>query len=340
VPSGQNGNIEILAIYRGWSIDPSLITVPEKENYVVTIIMRTLDYEDMEWLDLTRLLVAVAILVIASYSDWKTRMASDIYWLFIGCLGLVLIAYQIFAEGADPLYFLFLVPLGAVFFDIFWERKGIIEDGINPMPLLLYLAAFACLVYLALTFWEELLFWQLLDILIMFGLLILLYQIDVIKGGADAKALIALSLLFPVYPLIGGFPLIPIPSDLSMLLFPFSLLILFNAAILSLIVPLGLLLYNLVHRDIKFPAMLLGYRADIDVAKKKFVWPMQRVENNQLKFVYFPKDDEENDKILQNLSEFGARRIWVTPKIPFLLFITAGLVLSAIVGNPVMALVG
>jgi archaeal preflagellin peptidase FlaK len=294
----------------------------------------------MEWLDLTRILAAIAILVAASYSDWKTRLASDIYWLLMGCVGLAFIVYQIVATGADPLFLLFLVPLGVVFFDIFWDRKGILEDGINPIPLLLYLVAVACLVYLALTFWEDMLFWQLLDILIMFGLLFLLYQIDVIKGGADAKALIALSLMFPVYPIVGGFPLIPIPNDLSMLLFPFSLLILFNAAILSLIIPLGLLLYNLVHRDIKFPAMLLGYRTDIDQAKKKFVWPMERVENNMLKFVYFPKEDEENEKILQNLAAFGARNIWVTPKIPFLLFITAGLVMSAIVGNPIMAFLG
>jgi preflagellin peptidase FlaK len=294
----------------------------------------------MEWLDLSRLIVAIAVLVAASYSDWKTRMASDIFWLFLGCAGIVFIVYQIVTTGADPLYVLFLVPLGVVFFDIFWDRKGILEDGINPIPLLLYLVAVACLVYLALTFWEDMLFWQLLDILIMFGLLILLYQIDVIKGGADAKALIALSLMFPLYPMVGVFPLIPIPNELSMLLFPFSLLVLFNAAILSLIIPFGLLLYNLIHRDIKFPAMLLGYRTDIDQAKKKFVWPMQRVENNGLKFVYFPKEDEENEKILQNLAAFGARRIWVTPKIPFLLFITAGLVMSAIVGNPIMAFLG
>jgi archaeal preflagellin peptidase FlaK len=294
----------------------------------------------MEWLDLSRLIVAIAVLVVASYSDWKTRMASDIFWLFMGCAGLVFIVIQIVTTGADPIYLLFLVPLGVVFFDIFWDRKGILEDGINPIPLLLYLVAVACLVYLALTFWEDMLFWQLLDILIMFGLLILLYQIDVIKGGADAKALIALSLIFPLYPMVGVFPLIPIPNELSMLLFPFSLLVLFNAAILSLIIPLGLLLYNLIRRDIKFPAMLLGYRTDIDQAKKKFVWPMQRVVNNGLKFVYFPKEDEENEKILQNLAAFGARRIWVTPKIPFLLFITAGLVMSAIVGNPIMAFLG
>jgi len=294
----------------------------------------------MEWLDLSRLAVAIAVMVAASYSDWRTRLASDLYWLFMGCVGLGLIAYQVVDTGADPLYLLFLVPLGVVFFDVFWERKGIFEEGINPAPLLLYLGAAVCLIYLALNFWEEMLFWQLLDVLIMFGLLILLYQVDIIKGGADAKALIALSLMFPVYPAIGSFPLIPIPDELSMLIFPFSLLILFNAAILSLIVPLGLLLYNLVRRDIKLPAMLLGYKADMQEAKKRFVWPMQRVENGELKFVYFPKEDEENEKILLDLIAFGMKRIWVTPKIPFLIFITAGVVASAIVGNPILAFIG
>jgi archaeal preflagellin peptidase FlaK len=292
----------------------------------------------MEWLDLSRLAIAIAVLVVASYSDWKTRLASDLYWIILGCVGLALIAYETMATGADPAYLLFLLPLAVVFFDIFWERKGIFEDGVNLVPLLLYLVAAASIVYLAVSFWEELLFWQLLDILIMFGLLILLYQLDIIKGGADAKSLIALSLMFPVYPMVGSFPLITVPNDLSMLLFPFSLLVLFNAAILSLVVPLGLFVYNLVHRDMKFPAMLLGYVEDIGTAKRKFVWPMQRVESGVLRFVYFPKEDEESDRILQDLANFGAKRIWVTPKVPFLIFITAGLVMSALVGNLVLAL--
>jgi preflagellin peptidase FlaK len=294
----------------------------------------------MEWLDLTRLLIAAVVLVAASYSDWRTRLASDLYWLLIGGAGLAFIAYQVLATGTDPTYLLFLLPLGVIFFDIFWERRGILEDGINLVPLVLYVAAAVCLVYLAFSFWDQLLFWQLLDVLIMFGLFILLYQFDVIKGGADAKALIALSLMFPVYPMVGGLPYIPIPNELSMLLFPFSLLILFNAAILSLIVPVGLFFYNLAHRDVKFPAMLLGYRVDIEKAGIGFVWPMQKMEADKLKFVYFPKEDEQSQEILQDLAAHGLKRIWVTPKIPFLLFITAGLILSATFGNLVMALVG
>jgi len=294
----------------------------------------------MEWLDISRLVVALAVLVAASYSDWRTRLASDLFWLFLGCVGLGLILYQTIVTNQDPRYLLFLVPLGVVFFDIFWERRGIFEDGINPVPLLFYVAAAISLIYLFLTFSADLYFWQLFDVMIMFALLILMYQIDIIKGGADAKALIALTLMFPVYPMIGQWPLVPVTNDLSMLIFPFSLLILFNAAILSLVVPLGLLLFNLVKRDIHFPAMFLGYKIGLHEAKKKFVWPMERVENGELKLVYFPKEDEENSEILEELSAFGAKRIWVTPKVPFLIFITAGVLVSAIVGNPVMALMG
>lgn len=294
----------------------------------------------MEWLDISRLVVTMAVMVAASYSDWRTRLASDLFWLFLGCVGLGLIICQTIMTNQDPLYLLFLVPLGVVFFDIFWERKGLFENGINLVPLLLYVAAAISLVYLFLTFSSELYFWQLFDVMIMFVLLILMYQIDIIKGGADAKALIALSLMFPLYPMIGQWPLVPVTNELFMLIFPFSLLVLFNAAILSLVVPLGLLLFNLAKRDIHFPAMFLGYKVSIHEAKKKFIWPMERVENGKLKLIYFPKEDEENSKILEELSAFGALRIWVTPKVPFLLFITAGVLVSAVVGNPVLALMG
>lgn len=292
----------------------------------------------MEWLDLSRLIVALVVMAAASYSDWRTRLASDLYWLFLGCVGLGLIIYQIVILNVDSRFMLFVVPLGVVFFDIFWERKGIFEEGINPVPLLFYVAALVSLAYLFVTFMNDILFWQLLSVLVMFLLLMFMYQIDVIKGGADAKALIALSLMFPAYPVIGEFPLLQFTNEIVALLFPFSLLVLFNAAIISLIVPLGLFVYNIAKRDITFPAMFLGYRINIREAKRRFVWPMERIVEGEIKFTFFPKDDEDNEKILEELEIFGVRRIWVTPKIPFLLFITAGIIASAVLGNPVLAL--
>ena len=290
----------------------------------------------MEWLDLSRVVVATAVLVIASVSDWRTRSASDLNWLFLGCVGLGLIIYQLAYANAPYGYYLFIIPLAVVFFDIFWDRKGIFEEGINIVPLLFYVAAFISIAYLFYNFWREELFWQLLVVLIMFFVFMFLYQVDIIKGGADAKALIALSLVFPTYPILGSFPLIPVQYQIMTLVFPFSLLILFNGAILSLVVPIGLLFYNGAKRDFKFPAMLLGYRSGVQEAKKRFVWPMQKIEEGQLKFAYFPKEGDDHKVMLETLEKAGVMRVWVTPKIPFLIFITAGLIMSAIIGNLVI----
>jgi len=290
----------------------------------------------MEWLDLSRVVIAIAILVIASISDWRTRMASDLNWLFLGCVGLGLIIYQLAYTNQPYGYYLFIIPLGVVFFDIFWDRKGIFEDGLNVVPLIFYIAAFISFAYLFYNFWQEELFWQLLVVLIMFFVFMFLYQLDIIKGGADAKALIALSLVFPTYPIFYGFPIVPVDYSIMTLAFPFSLLILFNAAILSLVVPISLFFLNGAKRDFKFPAMFLGYRMNLRDAKKRFVWPMERIEDGQLKFAYFPKENDDHVVMLEALEKAGVKRVWVTPKIPFLIFITAGLIMSVIVGNLVL----
>jgi prepilin signal peptidase PulO-like enzyme (type II secretory pathway) len=60
--------------------------------------------------------------------------------------------------------------------------------------------------------------------------------------------------------------------------------------------------------------------------------------NGERKFVYFPKEDEEENAILDALQQAGVEKIWVTPKIPFLIPITISIVFSAVVGNVIMLL--
>ncbi len=289
----------------------------------------------MELLDITRLIVALAVCGLASYSDWKRREASDLHWIVLGVAGLVFIAIDLASRGADPLYYLFLFPIGFVFIDFFWDRKEMFEDGVHPLPIVLYALTVIVLVAMIFLKGNEILTWQLTAVIVMFVFFALLYWLNVIKGGADAKALIALSVVFPFYPIIGSLPLIHIPTELATVVFPFSFLILFNAALLSISIPVGLLLYNLAKGDIKFPAMLVGYRTTVEDAMKKFVWPMERAGGDK-KLRYMPKEEDDDKKALEELKQAGAGRIWVTPKIPFLIPITAGIVFSAIVGNIIM----
>jgi archaeal preflagellin peptidase FlaK len=293
----------------------------------------------MEWLDISRVAVAVLILIIASYTDWRTRTASDLNWILLGCAGMVMLAIEMAALGLRWHYYLFLIPIAVLFLDLFWERRGVLENGPNYVVLAIYSIVVVTLAYLYVTLDNEQLFWQYLTIPIMFVLLILMYQFDVIKGGADAKALIALTVVFPSYPIFLQLPIL-MPNSIVTIAFPFSLLILFNAALLSLIIPIGLTIFNISRRDRKVPAMFLGYKVSIHDVKRKFVWPMQRVEEGLVVFRYFPKEDEDYDQVLEQLANAGEKTIWVTPKLPFLLFITASVLISAIVGNLVLLFIG
>lgn len=287
----------------------------------------------MDWLPVLKVAIAFVILFLAAWSDWRTREASDLYWIVLGIIGIAFLGIQLLQDSADTVYFLILIPIAIFFMDIFWERKGMFEDGINLVPLGMYALSFIILAALVAMRWEDLYLWGLMLIPIMFFLFILFYQFDIIKGGADAKALIALAIMFPLYPMIDGLPLIAVPSELSQFVIPYPLLLLFNAALTVLVIPVALLVFNLVRGSVRFPAMLFGYRMRTAEAKKKFVWPMEYIEDGQRKFTYFPKGSDFTEAQLDQLLAAGAEEIWVTPKIPFLIPITISVVFSAVVGN-------
>jgi len=288
-------------------------------------------------LPIARLGVALAVLLYGSYTDWKSREAPDGCWFVMGGAGLALLAFEMIDGGEDPMYLLMLLPIGWFFFDLLIDRDGLFENGVNIVPVALYAASFAILGWMAYSFIDEPYFWALISIPLMFLLYFVLYIMDVIKGGADAKALIALSLLVPTYPIIESIPLIELPSDVAQYVMPFSLLTLFYGAVLTLVVPLYYFVLNMARGDRRFPSMLVGIRMDIADAKKSFVWPMEYVDGEEIKISSLPKGPESIEEHYAQLEQKGLTRIWVTPKIPMLIPITVGLILAAVFGNLIFA---
>jgi preflagellin peptidase FlaK len=167
--------------------------------------------------------------------------------------------------------------------------------------------------------------WYLIFIPIMIVLMYAFFQMRLLFGGADAKALMALAILVPIQPLIGSFPLWPsyLPGSWS---------IFANAIILFLFIPLSLLLFNIAKRNLRFPHCLLGYVISVEKAKQTFVWPMEKIKNGKRKLVYMPK----NFNVEEELAEFeklGIKEIWVTPKIPFMIPLLAGFLATFILGD-------
>jgi len=149
-------------------------------------------------------------------------------------------------------------------------------------------------------------------------------------GGADAKSLIAISVLIPTTSISAPFP--------------FAVTTLFNAAIISLTAPIFLFLYNMLHvtgKRLDFITSFVGYKVPIaDLEKKRNIRLVDSytVEEGELKRKHIFGGVEIDDGIIEELKRYQEQGkmegdIWVTPELPFMLFITAGFFISLLYGN-------
>ena len=223
-------------------------------------------------LDIIRLVVGAGILGYASYTDIKTRMASNYLWVIMGITGAVLLAIQYFTtsfENQNPMYLIF-IP-------------------------------------------------------IMIGLMYLFFQLRLIFGGADAKALMAIAILVPFSPFIINYPLWP-----SVMPFPWAILA--NSVLIFLFIPLTLFIFNATKKNIEFPYCVLGYKMSVSKAYEKFVWPLEKIVDGKRKFIYVPTDFDIEDELAE-FEKAKIDKIWVTPKIPFMIPLFVGFILSFILGD-------
>ena len=228
-------------------------------------------------LDVIRLIAGVLILGYASYTDIKTRRASNILWIIMATAGLLLLIIQYFTVGFTSIYYLLFIP-------------------------------------------------------IMIGLFFVMYQLGLLFGGADAKALMAIAILVPTQPNLIYYPI-------AKTLLPFSFVIFFNSLILFLAIPIGLFLYNISKKNFKIPHMFLGYKMTITKAKQKYVWPLEKIVDGKIKLMYMPKNFDAEEEY-QELEKHGFKEIWVTPKVPFMIPLLAGYIFSFIIGDILSLILG
>jgi preflagellin peptidase FlaK len=292
-----------------------------------------------ELISVVSLAGALTALCYASILDVRTRKVPNMFWISLSLLGSVLIPIRILVDGESLKYAFILVPIGAILLDVYHEAEGGSLFA-RILPALKYGIALASTVVLGALWIDDGYFQPLLAVPILMMIFVLMYIFDIVKGGADAKALMALAVLFPTVPAIGELPLVSPQDPIANTLFPFALAVLTDAAFLVVFLPVLFLLRNLAARDVKFPHMLLGYRIDTRLERPGFVWLMERMEDGKHRFSTRPKGDEDIVQELRKLREHGVPRAWVTPKIPFILPILAGLVLAAVGGNILFLLFG
>lgn len=178
-------------------------------------------------------------------------------------------------------------------------------------------------------------------------------------GGADAKALICISLTLPVYPSY----FLPQPSGLFSPLF--SLTIFTNSVLLGALSVFYALFRNLLWKGKnrvsifegleteslghKILALFSGYKVKISKLENGHMFPLEDTYVNdegekEKKLLVFPNDDEREEiiaRIKKNTKGEGFdEEVWATPGLPLLIFVTAGLIIALAYGDIVWNLFG
>ena len=277
--------------------------------------------------------VLLAGMAFASYQDLKVREVSDGLWVLMALVGGALL--ELGSLGSPwPVYLLNAV---AVLFVL--EHLLPWEDLLGDRGELVWaveIAVYVAVLLLAVYAWFTLLPHELLLYDEVVGMVILarvLFEAGALYGGADAKALMAASVVLPVLtnPLLLEYPARVQGSVLALLPFPFTLLI--DGALLTLLVPLLMLLRNLRRGEREFPRILHMERIPTAELARRFVWLKEPALEEGHR-----EDTTEEDRALrarqvEKLQAMGVERVWVTPQLPFLVSLTLGAVLGVLVGD-------
>ncbi|MBS7632162.1 prepilin peptidase [Candidatus Bathyarchaeota archaeon] len=257
------------------------------------------------WLSAARTSVALLFLVYSSWRDYQSREVSNKVWIFFAPLAFIITFLEIYIFDSPMLLF-YGVCVGLT-------------------------SAFALIIFYTGGF-----------------------------GGADAKALMCLALALPFYPQPLLTPFSGEPSLIAQLAFPITVFT--NAVLFAAGTAAYLFLYNIVshkaykktlfegeHATVSIAkrtlVLLTGYKMPIEKLKEKWhIYPLEDVEQNsqgtvKRKLLLMPKDEGRNEIVnrLSHAAEKGViqNKVWATPGLPMLIFITAGLVVALVFGDVV-----
>ncbi len=194
----------------------------------------------------------------------------------------------------------------------------------------------------------------LLYVFISFGLMYLFIEIYErisalfhirMMGGADAKLLLILSIIFPFYPTFKAFNHV-FPLIMPLNLFVFS--VLGDAVMVAILIPIGFAIYNVTKTGLHIDNsayIFVGYKTKISELANKRVWIIQDFEevNGKIKSSYKRGGIDIDEKAISKLNDLLKKglikdEIWVTPKLPFMIPLTLGFFIAVFYGDLIFEL--
>lgn len=281
--------------------------------------------ETAELLCIAQIVIVIAVMIPACYCDWKYREIPDKFWWMLGIAGIAFCVYHAYDSGMCWQYVTMILGTVMILIDILWD-----VDRKPYVTMIFYAVMIALFAAPIITTFDDPLVKQFTIIPAYFVIFYLFYVTGLVKGGADTKCLIVMAMMFQTYPRIDPFPLIAVPTGSAELLLAFPLALLFHAALFSLFALFWIVLRKLHRKDDPVTMYTLSwYKMSIAEARKSHVWSKQDAVDGMVVNVRYIPDEGVYDR----LEAAGAKDVWVTPIIPFIIPILASFVFIVFVGS-------
>lgn len=263
-------------------------------------------------------LVVLLVLISASLFDLRKREVPDIHWWIIGIVGVVsMIAFN----ELGPMQWLMVAGTVLILLDMLVD-----VDFNATITVIKYAAITALFAVPVILSHDDPLTQQFAVIPVCYAIFYLLYLTGVLKGGADAKCLIAMGIAFQRYPAIVD-TLIPVPEKVELIIaYPIALL--FHAALFSLATIVYVTAVKIRNSEPLGIKSVSVYRMPLAKAKNSHVWLKEDIVDGRITDV--PEADGE---AYGRLEKYGVKTVKVSVIIPFIVPITAAYVFMLTVGN-------
>ncbi len=264
-------------------------------------------------------IIVLLVLVSASYFDLRYREIPDIHWWIIGITGIVFMCIH---DGMGFQHWMMIIGTAMILLEIMVDMNRTVF-----LSVMYYLLMAVLFIYPIATMFDDQIIRQFTVVPVCFILFYVMYLSGILKGGADAKCLITIAMVFQTYPYLVD-TLIPVPDFDTELLFAYPVVLLFHAALLSLLALLWIIIRKMRngdHLDILTVTML---RMPIKKARRSHVWPKEDVINGTVMRV-----NETDCGAYDRLESAGRKDVLVSVIIPFIVPITVAYIFMLFIGS-------
>ena len=300
--------------------------------------MLSLIYINMDSIDTLRFLIGFVMLSYGSWSDLKTRRVSNLVWIYGGISGSLLLIYEVNSIWEDFGIYLWalLFATFTLFFNSFVDEYVLDKNQAMLWKSSQYIAIL-CSIYFFFSFDSNDISknnYQLIDLISIPLLMILMYiwfYFGPTIGGADVKAIMAISLITPFSFSFTGESLAAFDTRG----FPYPFVIFMNSLLLYLLIPFSLAFYNVAKGNLESPffQIFFGTKMELSKARESFVWPMQQVIGEKVIMVAFVKHKLDSDKEWEKLENMGIKNPWITFKVPYIIPLALSFIITAFFGD-------